>query len=106
MSPAAWTSLPTMLDSTALVVVLTAITPVPAPCTDTPPDPPAANAAEMASAWMPVSDSASTVTAPVVVSTSESVIVASVLWASPLQSVLGIVLLATGVPAFWYWSKR
>ena len=34
------------------------------------------------------------------------VIVASVLWASPVQSVLGIVLLASGVPAFWYWSKR
>ncbi len=33
-------------------------------------------------------------------------IIASVLWSSPLQSGLGILLLATGVPAFWCWSKR
>jgi APA family basic amino acid/polyamine antiporter len=32
-------------------------------------------------------------------------IVASVLFASPLQSALGIVLLATGVPAFLYWRN-
>lgn len=32
-------------------------------------------------------------------------IVASVLWASPLQSALGIVLLASGVPAFAYWKR-
>lgn len=33
-------------------------------------------------------------------------IIASVLWASPLQSLLGLALLATGVPAFWYWSTH
>jgi len=33
-------------------------------------------------------------------------IIASVAWSSPLQSALGIVLLATGVPAFWYWSRQ
>jgi APA family basic amino acid/polyamine antiporter len=33
-------------------------------------------------------------------------IVASVLFASPVQSLLGLLLLAAGVPAFLYWSRR
>ena len=33
-------------------------------------------------------------------------IIASLLWASPVQSLLGIAILATGVPAFFYWSSR
>lgn len=33
-------------------------------------------------------------------------IIASVSVASPVQSALGIMLLASGVPAFWYWSKK
>ena len=42
---------------------------------------------------------------PAVMVVAAVVIIGSVLWASPVQSVLGIVLLATGVPAFWYWSR-
>jgi len=33
-------------------------------------------------------------------------IIASVLWSSPVQSGMGLVLLATGVPAFLYWSRK
>ena len=75
-SPPAVTSLPTMLASTVLVVVLSAKTPVPAPLTDTAPAPPAATATAIPIALIRVSDRASTVTAPAA-STSESVIVAS-----------------------------
>ena len=33
-------------------------------------------------------------------------IVISVVWTNPIRSGLGALLLATGVPAFWYWRRR
>jgi len=43
---------------------------------------------------------------PGVMVAAAMLIVASVLFASPLQSALGIALLATGVPAFLFWQSR
>lgn len=42
---------------------------------------------------------------PAVMVVAALLIIASVLWSSPVQSSLGIVLLATGVPAFLYWKR-
>jgi APA family basic amino acid/polyamine antiporter len=42
---------------------------------------------------------------PGVMVVASLLIIASVLWSSPVQSALGIVLLATGVPAFWFWRR-
>jgi Flp pilus assembly protein TadB len=33
-------------------------------------------------------------------------IVASVLWTNPVRSGVGVLILATGVPAFAYWRRR
>jgi APA family basic amino acid/polyamine antiporter len=43
---------------------------------------------------------------PAVMVAAAVLIVASVLFASPVQSLLGLLLLAAGVPAFLYWSRR
>ena len=34
------------------------------------------------------------------------VMVGSVLWTNPVRSLLGFALLAAGVPAYLYWSRR